>query len=285
MLKLATEIKLVKNTAYQLSRKSFRKKDYKNFFKPIDYTRTAEIPAIIFDSDILSLKENELKILDISSPQILSISLAQFSKKWQLDYINSFQPELDEMNNLAKTLQLNNITTQIIDITRFNDLDRISEKYDFIFSSSVFEHIYPEENGDILAIKNMFGLLKPRGKLILSVPFYFSSFNEYKYGDVYHIKGQNGKKSFFQRFYDEQSLYQRLVHPSGLIPESQLFIGEKYYFQKNIKKRIAQKLQSRFSAIILGKLFFFISSIFFTYSKNYKELKKPYIAILTLRKN
>ena len=283
MIRPIKEIRTVKNTAKNLASKSLSNKDYKNYFRPIDYTRTAEIPAVLFNSRILDEKGKQLKILDISSPQILCATLSEVSKNWSITYNNPFQPELEEMNQLIKTLSLNNIVVKKIDITKKNEIDKLDGEFDYIFSVSVFEHIYPESNGDITAIQNIRSLLKKGGLFILSVPFYKEAFNEYKVGDIYMFKNIEDKKSFFQRFYDEESLNDRLIIPSGLVLESNLFLGERLYYPRNIKKRLSQKMQSKLSSVLLGKFFFNISRYFFTYSNDYKKLKKPYIAVISLR--
>lgn len=279
------EIRWLKNISRKLSKKGFFNKDYKYFLKPIDYTRTLELPAVLSLSEILSDKRKSLKILDISSPQILSVSIAEISQEWELTYINPFQPELDEMFKIKNYLSSPNIFLRLVDITNQEELVRLGGNYDYIFSASVFEHIYPEEGGDTVAVKNIYPLLKPNGTFVFSVPFYIKSFNEYKHGSVYSIKGKGNQKLFFQRFYDESKLYDQLINPSSLELVSISFIGERLYHTNNIHKRFAQRMQSKISSAIFGKFFFLFSKLLFSYSDNYKDLEKPYISVVALRKN
>jgi 2-polyprenyl-3-methyl-5-hydroxy-6-metoxy-1,4-benzoquinol methylase len=278
------EIQFIKQTVKKLSRKSIARRDFKNFFRSIDYIRTAELPAVLNLSQILRLQNEDLKILDISSPQILSAALAEASNGWNITYINPFQPELEEMLKIKSLLLLGNLSTNNVDITNRDDLNKLNDKFDYIFSSSVFEHIYPEEGGDIIAVKNINQLLKPNGMFIFSVPFYKQGFNEYKYGDAYLVKGVKNKKIFFQRFYDEDKLNRQLISPSNLTLESVLYLGERFYYPNNIHKRFAQNMQSKISSVLLGKFFFLISKLLISYSSDYKDLKKPYIAVVALRK-
>ncbi len=278
------EIRTLKQTTRKLSQKSFIKKDFKNFFRPIDYTRTAEIPAVLYASNILIKMHKKLEILDISSPQILSLVLNNISNNWEIVYCNPFQPELDDMLRLCQNLSAKNISVQKIDITNNEDLKKIKHNFDYVFSSSVFEHIHPENGGDIKAVKNIYKLLKPGGLFVLSVPFYRERFSEYKFGDVYSVKGSENKKTFFQRFYDEESMNKQLINPSRLVLDSLLFLGERFYYPNNIHKRLAQRLQSKTASVLLGNIFFLISKICISYSDDYKRLKKPYIAVITLRK-
>lgn len=280
-----TEIRLFIKTSKRLSQKSFFRKDFKNFFRPIDYTRTAELPVVLKLSNILKYRDEHLKILDISSPQIFSATLAGISKKWKINYINPFQPELEEMNKIKSYLSLDNISTFGIDLTDKKDLKKLANNFDYIFSASVFEHIHPEEGGDVIAVSNIKQLLKNEGIFILSVPFYKRAFNEYKYGNVYGVKAKENEKIFFQRFYDEDKLYRQLINPSELQVQSMIFIGERFYYPNNINKRVAQKMHSKISSVLFGKNFFLISKFLFEYSYNYSKLKKPYIAVVALRKN
>jgi SAM-dependent methyltransferase len=279
----SAEIDIIKSIAKKLSKKGLTNGDLKYFFKPIDYTRTAELPAVLNQSKILYQKNEKLNILDVSSPQILSASIAEIFPSSEITYVNPFQAELDEMLRISCLLGLKNISVLKIDLTNENDIEKITVKYDYIFSSSVFEHIHPEEGGDILAAKNITKLLKSGGLLLLSVPFYKESFNEYKYGDVYAVKGSDNERIFFQRFYDEKKLNTQLINPSKLSLESILFLGERFYHPNNIHKRFAQLMQKRISSLIFGKFFFLISKHLFSYSGNFKELKKPYIAVMALR--
>jgi hypothetical protein len=276
-------IKQVKKTAKLLSISGLKKKIPRYIFKPIDYTRTREIPAVIAISGILNKKESNLKILDISSPQILSATLGCYSENWKITYLNPYDPELEEMEQIKSLLDLKNINVKKIDFTKASDLVKLGEKYDYIFSASVFEHIHPEIGGDESASKNVKGQLVKEGIFVISVPFYKIGFNEYKIGDSYSIKGSPNKKIFFQRFYDYEKLNKQIILPTRLELQSKLFLGERFYFPNNIHKRFAQLVQSRLNSVLFGKLFFMLSAIFMEKCDSYNKLKKPYIAALMLR--
>jgi SAM-dependent methyltransferase len=277
-------VKLIKRTTQILSKKGIVNRELKFFFKPIDYVRTIELPVVLNLSKIITEKERKLKILDISSPQILSASLAQISNNWSIIYINPFEPELHEMEKIKRIMNLKNITTVKVDVTNQNILDELPHKFDYIFSSSVIEHIHPENGGDSIAVKNVVKLLDENGLFIFSVPFYKKGFNEYKSGDVYSIKGKKNMTIFFQRFYDEERLYNQIIKPSGLYVQSKMFLGENFYYPNNINKRFAQLMSSKISSVLFGKLFYLLSKVFMIYSENHAELQKPYIVVASLRK-
>lgn len=163
--------------------KNYAKKFISTALVPIDYTRTKEIPAILDVGGILNMKNKKLRILDIGSPQILSLSLCLCSELWDVVYINPFDMELKDLSLKSSVLHLTNLDIRYGDITNMSTLSNIGQ-FDYIFSCSVFEHIHPENGGDIIASKNVTQLLKPEGLFSISVPYYKKSFNEYTSGDV-----------------------------------------------------------------------------------------------------
>lgn len=260
---------------------------FKNFIGalliPVDYTRTREIPALIDVSGILKRKNEKLKILDISSPQILGVSLAIQSPEWDVTYVNPFAPEIADMQKRAGALNLRNLKIIQADITRPDTLKGLSD-FDYVFSCSVFEHIHPEDGGDAEASRNLAGLLKPGGFFAFSVPFYKKAFNEYVEGDSYAIKAQGAQKTFFQRFYDERTLQEQIIGPSGFQAASKRFIGERFYHEGDITKRMAHRIGFGKKALLLGRLFKRISGIFMVESPDAARLKKPYLAVYALCK-
>lgn len=259
-----------------------------NFFYtlliPVDYTRTKEIPAVLDLSGILKRKDEKLRILDIGSPQLLSLSLGSYSDLWEITYLNSHEPELKDLLQKSCVLGLTRLHNINADITSFDTVSQIGT-FDYIFSCSVFEHIHPEDGGDVLASRIIPRLLKPSGVFVFSVPFYKTKFNEYLEGDVYVIKGKPQIKTFFQRFYDEESLHSQIVAPTGLKVTGKTYIGERYYSVNNIKKRMAFFVGFGKQALVLGRFFNRISDIFMEHSHDYKNLKKPYLAIYALVKD
>lgn len=264
--------------------KNYAKKFISTALVPIDYTRTKEIPAIFDVSGILNMKNKKLRILDIGSPQILSLSLCLCSELWDIVYINPFEMELEDLHLKSSALCLKNLNIRYGDITDLFTISNIGQ-FDYIFSCSVFEHINPENGGDIIASKNVTQLLKPEGIFSFSVPYYKKAFSEYKYGDVYATKAISGEKTFFQRFYDEESLNHQIIEPTGLRILEKKYIGEKFYFENNIHKRIAFLVGVGKRRLLLGRFFKNMSDFFMEESINFTSLKKPYLAILALKKN
>jgi SAM-dependent methyltransferase len=260
---------------------SYFKRCVNTLLKPIDYTRTKEIPVVIDVSRIMERKTEEIKILDIGSPQILSLSLCSYSASWTVVYVNPFDLEFYEMQEKSSVLGIRNIVCQHGDITDSNTLQNLG-KFDYIFSCSVFEHIHPEDGGDVLASKNIYQLLRPYGVFSFSVPFCKKAFNEYKDGASYHIKGELHKPIFFQRFYDEETLVHQIIEPSGLTVLEKTHIGERFYFEDDIRKRMVLRVGHGKRSLLLGRFFRRISDIFMEVSPEYRILKKPYLAVCSL---
>jgi hypothetical protein len=274
---------ILKKSANKLAMKSLSY-SARSCFVPIDYTRTRELPTLIELSGIIKRKNEKLKILDVSSPQLLSVSLANFSSNWDITYINPFMPELDDMEIRKALLNIRNIKIVQADITG-EDIHKSLSKFDFLFSCSVFEHIYPEEGGDVKASTNVGGLLNAGGKFIFSVPFYKKGFHEYKKSTEYGIHEKNNEGlHFFQRFYDEETLKDRIINPTKLSLDKIVYIGERYYFPNNIKKRFSQLVGRKWISLFLGRYFPIFSKIFMCQANDSKLLRKPYLAFASMIK-
>ena len=256
----------------------------RTFLIPIDYTRTKEIPAMLDLSRLPEYRDRKLRILDIGSPQILTLALCKYSSFWEITYLNSWEPELADLRQKASALGLSRLQIIHADITRFNTVSGLGT-FDYIFSCSVFEHIHPEDGGDTLAAKIVPRLLKPSGVFVFSVPFYTEKFNEYMTGDVYGMKGTLLNKTFFQRFYDEKSLQDQIITPTGLRVSGKMYVGERYYAANNIKKRMSLLVGLGKRAFIMGRSFNALSAVFMEESRDYKKLKKPYLAIIAMIKD
>lgn len=95
------------------------------------------------------------------------------------------------------------------------------ETFDRIAAISTIEHI---PDGDDRAMAELARVLKPGGRLVVSVPFNpLRSGTISKRGDVY---GRSGEKVFFEHLYDEQLLQDRIVGPTGLVVSHRVNLAE-----------------------------------------------------------
>ena len=84
---------------------------------------------------------------------------------------------------------------------------------------STLEHI--SNDGNSVAVKEMSRVLKVGGHMVITVPF--GSFEEERQRGI----------SYFQRVYDKETIYERLIEPSGLDVVKIEYFGEtRYNFTK-----------------------------------------------------
>jgi SAM-dependent methyltransferase len=95
--------------------------------------------------------------------------------------------------------------------------------FEIITSISVIEHI-PD---DIGAIRRLWDLLRPGGRLLISVPCAAKAMEEYTNLDEYKLLGADDRGFvFWQRYYDQALLDQRIFPITGTPRRSQIY-GEK----------------------------------------------------------
>ena len=280
---------LVKHMFHSLLRSSdmlgtaFLKRAIQTLLCPLNYVRTREIPVLL---DLIAhyMPVSEANVLDIASPQMLSTHLARVNPLWKICYMNSFDREIADMDLKKALLSLPNLVSCSLDIRQPNGFE--PENFDMIVSCSVFEHIVDLDGqwGDAFAAKNVAHWLKPGGMFVLSVPFYTQAFDEYQTQPLYNDKAQKDDLFFFQRFYDPQTLYARIIEPSGLNVERITYTGERWYHEQNIRKRTAQLFDSWPVNLILGRFFPLLSNLFLVQADNHTLLKKPYLAYVVLKK-
>ena len=85
--------------------------------------------------------------------------------------------------------------------------------FDAAFSVSVLEHI--PERGDSDAIRELVRVVKPGGRIVLTVPYDRTHRDTYVDGGVYERSADAGARTFFERHYDAATLRERLLEPSG----------------------------------------------------------------------
>lgn len=224
------------------------------------------------------------RLLDLASPQLLACHLARTRPSAQVTYANSFAAELEDLQARQLALGLANLSGVLLDARDPQAL--APESFDAAVSCSVLEHIQdtPAGQGDSLAIRNVAAALRPGGVLGFSVPFAREGFEETTPRPSYGGEGEPGVPVFFQRFYDEASLHSRLIEPSGLKVEAVTFLGEIRYHPDDIHQRLAPRLAGRWLPLLLGWSFEFLSRHFLRRADDWRQLRKPYVAFVVLRK-
>jgi predicted SAM-dependent methyltransferase len=137
------------------------------------------------------------------------------------ELINPDERDLSETAKYADALGLRqrcNLRNLLINKVPFN-----SESFDIITCVSVLEHI-PESN---FAIRKMWDLLRPGGKLIITLPCMAEATEQYISESEYGLlqRGQDGY-TFWQLYYDQTLLEQKIFSIIGS-PSKMSIYGER----------------------------------------------------------
>jgi SAM-dependent methyltransferase len=186
-------------------------------FWPIDSVRYFE-----FDFMWRTLSETSFhNYLDVSSPRLFPIILLRKRTDTSAELVNPDKADLRNTANLVDACGLSsrcNLRDCLIEDAPF-----APESFDTITSISVIEHIHDDTN----AIKNLWRLLKPGGRLLLSVPCAAVAEEEYRDIDFYGVQSPDGQGFFFHQYkYDHSLLQERIYSVTGLPSRSAIF-GEK----------------------------------------------------------
>lgn len=206
---------------------------YYCLFGPMDSTR-------YFEFDVLWDFISEMtfsRYLDVSSPRLFPTIVMDRKPQAMAHLINPDVNDLRISKMLIQSVGMQD-RCQLHDCIIAN-APFPEESFDLITSISVIEHI-PDDRG---ALQKMWSLLKPGGRLLITVPCAASASEQYIDRYEYGILPPDENNSFFwQRFYDSRSLSERLFTITGS-PTRQVIYGEKHAgsFQKNAAKKRADR--------------------------------------------
>lgn len=165
-----------------------------------------------FDFCARNLLPEARTILDISSPRLFSLYQASARPDINVTMANPDKSDIEISRKIARMLELDNIVTQNQYVA---DLEITHIEYDAILSISVLEHVSGEK-GDTAAIRALADMVRPGGRLVITVPVDRSYIEEYRNEDTYGLQSKNEKESYlFERRYDLDALLERLVAPVG----------------------------------------------------------------------
>ncbi|HUP14464.1 MAG TPA: hypothetical protein VM848_00160 [Acidimicrobiia bacterium] len=146
---------------------------------------------------------------DISSPRLFSFWYASRHPDLCIDLLNPDPDDSTASSVMASTLK----QPRVVPATKRIDELPMDVSYDAIWSISVVEHISGAYD-DTAAVRMMYDALRLGGHLILTVPVDRSHRDEFRSSDPYGTQEESeGKGFFFQRFYDERTMFERLVRP------------------------------------------------------------------------
>jgi len=245
----------------------------KLLFNPVSIVRYFEFDYV--DKNIeIKPKEN---ILDISSPFLFGFCAV---KNYNIKY-NYLNPDLADLQRVKK------FATKIKFAGKFNSyninaikLPFENNKFDKVISISVIEHVNGEN--DSLVMQEMWRVLKPGGRLILTFPVSKKFEIEYTQNNIYNLAVDKKENNyFFQRIYDEENIQSRLLNSVDQYEViSKTIFGEK---EKGFYDEYVKRWQ-KWGIMETVKDPYYISK-YFTYFNQIENLPGLGVIGITLRKN
>lgn len=171
--------------------------------------------------------------LDISSPRLLPLCYARHSAVGRACLMNPDAADLSTSERWAAALSLQRKCRFLAAPV---ELAEPGERFDVITSISVFEHT--SNDTDALAAARR--LLKPGGTFLLTLPCAASGYDQFRDYDEYGLSAPDVQgRYFFQRFYDEHSLGERVFSVLGE-PRLMTVYGERQpgYFGRNAQQKM-----------------------------------------------
>jgi SAM-dependent methyltransferase len=191
--------------------------------KPVAYWRTVEYAAAL---SLLRPSAGE-RVLDVSSPKLLALYLADrvgcsvVATDIEGDFVSEWAGARAALGLAAPQLEFG--------VEDGRALTFPTGSFDAVYSVSVVEHIPGDGDGD--AMKEFARVLRPQGRLVLTVPFSVAARDEFVDARRFYWSGVSSRdatgRAFFQRRYDATTLRSRLIDPSGLEVEGIQFYGER----------------------------------------------------------
>ncbi len=188
---------------------------------PVPYWRSLEYRLVWNEADF----QSEDRILDIGSPKLLSLYLAEKTgaEVFATDIEDYFLDEYGFLRD-ARKISPQTLHLEVEDGRRLSFPDNSFTK---VYSISVIEHI-PEE-GDMECLREIGRVLRPGGQCLITVPYWPTSKEEYRPPNFYWAGASTSTPDgqvFYQRRYSEEDLYARLIKPSGLAVRKIAYVGE-----------------------------------------------------------
>jgi SAM-dependent methyltransferase len=179
---------------------------YRMLFTPVESTRYFEFGlAWDFLSDI-SID----RYLDVSSPRLFPVALVAQRRETTAELINPNQGDLKLTAGLVRACGLSDRCT--LRNCLIEEAPLRPSTFDLITSLSVVEHIPGDKN----AVQQMWGLLKPAGRLVLSVPCAAVAEEQYINADQFGLQRPDEEGYFFLQYvYDDMLLQERFYSVLG----------------------------------------------------------------------
>src|SRR5262245_32105254 len=170
-----------------LVRHGYRREAVVRAVVPLDPSRYLELPWAI---ERLRAQPGE-RVLDLASPKLLAVWLARDGA--EVTSVDQLEREIETWQALAGDAK---VEFRVADgrVLPFEDAS-----FDHAYSISVLEHI--EEPGDVEALRELARVVKPDGRVLVTLPHALEYREDWRDAPVY-ANEPGGGRSFFQRWYD-----------------------------------------------------------------------------------
>ncbi len=245
----------------------------KLLFNPVSIVRYFEFDYV---NNNIEIKPTE-NILDISSPFLFGFCAAK-NYKITYNYINPDLADLQRVKKFAAKIHFaGKFESYKIDAIK---LPFENNKFDKVISISVIEHV--NGDGDSLVMQEMWRVLKPGGRLVLTFPVSKKFEIEYTQNNIYNLAVDKKENNyFFQRIYDEENIQRRLLNFVDQYKViSKTIFGEK---KKGFYDEYVKRWQ-KWGIMETVKDPYYISK-YFTYFNQIENLPGLGVIGITLRKN
>jgi ubiquinone/menaquinone biosynthesis C-methylase UbiE len=251
-----------------LSRGLITKESIKRIFCPLDVSRYYELPRVI---RALKLK-NGSRILDISSPKLITYYLAEKFPGIKLYAIDKYKGELDSWKNIAQPPR--NLKIIVGDATKLNFR---KEYFDEAYSISVIEHVGDsKKHKDSKMVEEIYRVLKKGGRFIFTTVISNKEKIYFKSKNIYSANKTKKKQIFFYRLYTPNSIKQRLLNIASFQPKYMEVCNYRFPFYEYVFNKLMPL------SLFAGWLNYFIAPKLINITKNIKHTGKraEYFAIL-----
>lgn len=152
-------------------------------------------------------------VLDIGSPKLLGLYMAHnYDADIRMTDISPLN--IDPYERMWDAWKHNAKGKAFFQVQDARQLAFPDESYDIVYSMSVLEHIEGDDQ-DATVVKEMLRVLKPGGRLLISVPFGPRYEEQVIMGLAHAVERVDSNQAyFFQRIYDREHVEANIIRPS-----------------------------------------------------------------------
>lgn len=182
----------------------------------LDYVRCVELPLVY---NALAL-EPGMKLLDAGARTSIFPVMVAARNPVEVHAVD-LDPEVERLRETTDHIPL--LGTLVVRQADLRSLPYENDTFDRVTVISVIEHV--PGTGDTEGIRDLARVLKPGGRLVLTVPFGRTA-RDFFLNEKVYSEDFRGEPVFFQRHYTPETLRTRLLEPSGLRELRRAYFGE-----------------------------------------------------------